>query len=114
MENTEAPTQREMRDFSRRLFGSEHRLEVALAILEIDSKEPHRLYKQALADELGVTDREVEKHLSVFKEIGMLEKHPDPPPPEKRGRGQPPKVLRRREDHFWNCLGELGERFRSP
>jgi predicted ArsR family transcriptional regulator len=113
MENISASRRRKMRTFSRRLFGKEHRLEVALAILELDAKEPHRLYKQALADELGVTDREIEKHLAAFKALGMLERHPNPPRSEKRGRGQPPQVLRRREDHLWNCLAELGERFRS-
>jgi len=102
-----------MRVLSRRLFGCEHRLEVALTILELEANEPHRLYKQALADELGVTDREIEKHLSLFRDLGMLERHPNPPPPpEKRGRGQPPQVLRCREDHFWSCLSELGERSR--
>ncbi len=105
-----------MQAFSRRLFGMSHRLEVALAILDLQDEEPHNLYKEALANLLGVTDAEVEKHLRAFRSIGMLEDHPDPPaPPEKRGRGRPPAVLQPTGDEFWNCLEELGNRFRrSP
>jgi hypothetical protein len=115
MENITALRRQRMREFSRRLFGNEHRLEVALTILELGANEPHRLYKQALADELGVTDHEIEKHLSAFRELDMLEWHPDPPPPpKKQGPGKPPKVLRCRDDHFWQCLNELGDRFRRP
>src|SRR5919106_6780385 len=112
MENITASKQEEMRRFSKRLFGNEHRLEVALTILELAAKEPHRLYKQALADELGVTDREIEMQLRPFRALGMLERHPDPPPPpEKRGRGAPPQVLQCSDDRFWHCLNELGSRF---
>jgi DNA-binding MarR family transcriptional regulator len=114
MENITASKQAEMKRFSKRLFGNEHRLEVALTILELAETEPHRLYKQALADELGVTDREIEMQLRRFRALGMIERHPDPPAsPEKRGPGAPPQVFRCSDDRFWNCLDELGNRFRS-
>jgi predicted ArsR family transcriptional regulator len=114
MENISAPRLAELRVFSRRLFGREHRLEVALAILDVSDEEPHNLYKETLAKTLGVTDTEVEKHLRAFRAIGLLEDHPDPPdPPEKRGRGRPPTIVRPTGDGFWRCLEELGDRFQQ-
>lgn len=98
---------------SKRLFGNKHRLEVALKILELGAKQPHNLYKQSLARELGVTDAEIEKHLQAFRAVGMLERHPSPPsPPERRGRGKPPMIFRCSMDEFWGCLDRLGARFR--
>ncbi len=99
--------------FSRQLFGKVHRLEVALAILALSDRDPQRIYKEALANALGVGDTEVEKHLSAFRKLGLLERHPQPPKaPGKRGPGRPPIILRPTSDHFWECLQELGERFR--
>ena len=109
----------EVQDFSAELFGNAHRLEVALAILSFSAREPHRVYKQALADALDVKDPEVEKHLSAFRNTGLLERHPNPPKDPrapttsgKKRTGRPPAVFRPTNDHFWQCLGELGERFR--
>jgi predicted transcriptional regulator len=99
--------------YSENLFGSSRRLEIALAILFVSEKEPHNLYKQALADRLGIGDGLVEKHLKVFRKAGLLENHPKPPrPPGKRERGAPRVVLQRTPDEFWHCLQQLGERFR--
>lgn len=115
MEKITAKERRRMQSFSRRLFGNHRRLEVALAILDLRDREPHNLYKQAVATALGVTDAEVEKHLRAFRAIGLIERHPDPPsPPKKRGRGAPPVILKPTSDHFWECLEELGARFRRP
>lgn len=101
--------------YSENLFGSSRRLEIALAILFVSEQEPHNLYKQALANRLGIGDGLVEKHLEVFRKAGLLEKHPKPPqPPGKRGRGAPRVVFRRTSDEFWHCLQRLGERFRRP
>jgi hypothetical protein len=98
---------------SRRLFGNKHRLEVALKIVELGGEQPHRLYKQALAKELGLTDAEIEKHLKTFRSTGMLERHPSPPkPPSPRGPGKPPVIFRPSDDPFWGCLQHLGDRSR--
>lgn len=105
----------DMGKFSAALFGNRHRLAVAIAIRAVSRQEPHNLYKQALADALGLTDSEIEKHFRDFKNIGLLEKDPEPPsPPKKRGRGKPPTVFRITDDKFWHCLDELGQRFRRP
>jgi hypothetical protein len=103
----------EVQSFSGQLFGSRHRLGVALAIIMVSSAEPYNLYKQALAEKLDVKDPEVEKHLRTFRELGVLERHPDPPPPPTtRGRGRPPTILQPTDDQFWTCLEDLGRRFR--
>lgn len=112
MEKVDAAQRNEMEAFSGRLFGNRHRLEVALTILEIAARSPEALYKESIAKALGVTNAEVQKHLSVFTDLGMLEASPGSKPkrPQSR-RGRPPKVLRPKQDHFWECLRELGKRF---
>jgi hypothetical protein len=105
----------EVQTLSATLFGNRHRLEVALAIALMSQSAPDKLYRQALADLLEIRDPEVEKQLRVFRKIGLIEKHPNPPPPPaKRGPGRPPIILRKTSDHFWECLQELGDRFRRP
>ena len=95
------------------LFGNRHRLPVALAVALVSEEAPSKLYRQAIADMLGLRDPEVAKQLRVFRTVGLIEEHPNPPKaPAKRGRGRPPIVLRRTNDHFWACLEELGDRFR--
>ena len=84
------------------LFGNRHRLPVALAIALVSEEAPSKLYRQAIANMLGLRDPEVAKQLRVFRAIGLIEKHPNPPgSPAKRGRGRPPIVLRRTNDCFW-------------
>jgi hypothetical protein len=100
--------------FSAQMFGNKHRLEVALAILALRELDPQRVYKQALADALGVRDSEVAKHIKVFRDLELLEPYPSPRGPASRPAGRPPLVLRPTPDHFWDCLQELGDRFRRP
>lgn len=103
----------EMQRFSEVMFGAKHRLSFAVTVLRLARKEPHNLYKQQLARELGVHDPEIEKHLADFTALKLIESHPDPPdPPERRGRGKPPEIMRPVDDDFWTCLQSLGERFR--
>jgi len=103
----------ELQRFSEVMFGAKHRLSFAVAVLRVARKEPHNFYKQKLARELGVHDPEIEKHLADFTALELIETHPDPPdPPERRGRGKPPEIMRLVDDDFWACLQSLGERFR--
>jgi predicted ArsR family transcriptional regulator len=102
-----------MRSFSKAMLGSAHRLAVATAIIETSNHDPKRLYKQAIADALGLTDAEVEKHLRVFRSVGLLEPLPGAPAREgQRGPGRPPTVFRQTDDRLWRCLQEMGDRFR--
>lgn len=112
MEKEDAITH-EMQRFSEAMFGTKHRLSFAVAVLQLANKEPHNLYKQQLARELGVHDSEIKKHLAVFSTLDLIEPHPDPPPPPKgRGRGKPPDILRPADHEFWACLQSLGDRCR--
>lgn len=100
-----------MRDWSEAFFGKAHRLAVYVLAANADQDE---LYAQAIATVLSVGQQEAGKHLDALRRAGLLksvEKDPtDPEIPLKAGR--PPARVVRTDDELWDCLRQLGERFR--
>ena len=96
--------------WSKTVFRKEHRLAVALAANEA---QPERLYAQAIADDLGLPQREVSLHLRDFEAAGLLQRSGRPSPSERRP-GRPGILYSRSEDDFWTYIASLGQRFRRP
>jgi len=96
-----------LRRRSELLFGSSHRLPIAVLAA---TAERHQLYARRIAQEAGVGDKESVRILGDLEEAHLLE--PDEPPDQRLGRGRPPRYLWRTDDVFWGCVLALGERFR--
>ncbi len=104
--------QEEMRRWSKTVFRNDHRLEVAVLAQAADQES--ELYPQAIADALELHQAEVRKHFQDLVRAGLLERT-DKKAPTAGRRGSAGKLYARTEDDFWQCLSELGERFRrSP
>ncbi len=97
-----------LRDRSAALFGSEHRLVVAVYAAVA---EPEQLYAGWIARQARISRKEAGKHLRKLQAADVLERV-ERTPPADRGRGQPPDYLWRRDDRFWEGVLALGERFR--
>jgi predicted ArsR family transcriptional regulator len=97
-----------MRTWSKTVFRRDHRLAVAVASLEAGKRE---LYAEAIAEQLDLTSKEVGTHLRDFERAGLLVPSKMKGPTSKQG-GRPGGLFVRTQDDFWNCLQELGERFR--
>lgn len=112
----------EIEQFSLRVFGSSHRLSVLL--LAADA-EPKRLYVEAIAKCIGVGTQPKEaatkelgrftrEQLQDLKDAALLRDNHHPPRRPKGLNGRTPTTyLARTDDHFWECLQELGDRFRK-
>ncbi len=96
-----------MRQRSRALFNSPHRL--AAAVLAASS-ETDDLYAGRIADRTGMTRAEAKRQLASFEDADLIESAGRAKP---RGRtGQPPLVWRRCDDRFWALVLDLGEKYR--
>jgi hypothetical protein len=95
------------------LFGSPHRLRVALLVGIADADE---LYAAKIAHEAGIDRTEAMRELAHFQAAEMLVPAARPPKDQgQRGRGRPPQYLQRRDEQAWAALEALGARFRrSP
>lgn len=97
-----------MGDWSKLVFGNEHFLAVALMVF---TAEPQELYAGSIADQLEVDWTEVDERFDDLRLAKLLKRDRTVErPPGKRGR--PPAYHSRIDDGFWQCLWELGERFR--
>jgi hypothetical protein len=114
-------------DFSRSVFGCEHRLSVLVLAAHAGAAE---LYVGGLHAALlsrpgdrGVIETFVRKQLKALEAGGMLvdapeeekvlwKKHQRERATNAKGAGTSPKLLCRTEDEFWDCLQTLGDRFR--
>jgi hypothetical protein len=96
-----------MRQWSERMFGSKHRLPVAVAAIDAERGE---LYPQLIAKRLGIRDPEVRRQFQVLRGAGLLER--DRSTRATRTGGRLPDLYRRTDDEFWRCLEGLGDRFR--
>lgn len=96
-----------VRERSEALFGSPHRLRVALLI---SLAEPEELYAARIAQAAELGNKEVTRefaHLEAAKLLAQVSRSAAP-----SGRGRPPRMLQRRDDQAWDALQALGERFR--
>jgi hypothetical protein len=98
-----------MRAWSNLVFGSPHRLPVAVLSA---SAEPGELYAQRIAKAVGTDVKEARRLLSDLQRAKVLQSVDAPAGP--RGRGRPPKHLWRCDDQFWGYIQKLGERYRRP
>ena len=99
----------EVRARSEALFGSPHRLRVALLASLAESDE---LYAACIARAAGIDRKEAVRELAHFEAAELLVEISGSPRPRRRGR--PARVLERRDDDAWAALQALGERFRRP
>lgn len=98
-----------VRERSEALFGSPHRLGVALLVA---GAEPGELYAARIAEAANVDRRQAARELEDFRRAEVLvftgEFH------HEGGRGRPGELMARREEEAWEALQALGERFRRP
>ncbi len=96
-----------MEKWSGAMFGSAHRLPVAVVALELDA-EADGIYAEAVKERLGFPSSiRATEHLNRLVDAKLLK------PPRKRrvgGRGRPRKVYAKSDDEFWDCLTNLVER----
>lgn len=98
-----------VRTRSEALFGSPHRLRMALlASIAADDE----LYAGRLAPAAGIDRKEARREVADFEAAGLLVAAGEPPGPRKRGRQ--PQMLTRDDNEAWAALQILGERFRRP
>jgi hypothetical protein len=93
-----------LRRSSRLLFGSPHRLPVAVLTAEAAR---HELYANAIAEQAGIARKDAVRMLEDWRAAGLL--MIDDPPIGPRPRGRQPQYLWRCEDQFWSCMLILGE-----
>jgi predicted ArsR family transcriptional regulator len=98
----------EVRARSDALFGSPHRLRVALLASVADADE---LYAARIAEEADIGRKEAVRELAHFEAAELLVAVTATHRPRRRGR---PARLFERRDEAWNALQALGERFRRP
>jgi hypothetical protein len=96
-----------MRSWSDLVFGSPHRLPVAVLTAAATPKE---LYAACIARRVGTDRKEARRLLGDLERAKVLA--PATPPPGSRPRGRPPEYLWRCDDEFWSCIQQLGERYR--
>lgn len=103
MENDAIEWQK-MEEWSGVLFGSVHRLPVAVAALEL-ADHPDGIYAEAIKERLGLpSSTRAAEQLDRFVKAGLLK------PPRKKhlgGKGRPRKVYAQSNDEFWECLKSL-------
>jgi len=99
----------EVRARSDALFGSPHRLRIALLASVADADE---LYAARIADEADIGRKEAVRELAHFEAADLLV--PVTATQRPRRRGRPARMLERRDEEAWNALQALGERFRRP
>lgn len=101
---------KDVRARSEALFGSPHRLRVALLASLAEGDE---LYAARIARAAGIDNQEAVRELAHFEAAELLVEVSRSPRPRRRGR--PARMLERRDDEAWAALQALGERFRrSP
>lgn len=86
-----------IREVSQALFGSSHRLEVAVAIARQD---PGVFYARQIAVALALPDNVVGNEIRHLEKAGLLDRLP-------RVRGQNAHYLQRVESPVWNLMEEL-------
>lgn len=91
------------------LFGSPHRLRMALLASLADGDE---LYAARIARAAEIGNKEAVRELAHFEQADLLVEVTRRPGPRPRGR--PARLLERRDDEAWAALQALGERFRRP
>ena len=96
-----------LRRRSELLFGSPHRLPVA--VLTAEAKR-HELFAKAIAELAGIERKDAVRLLGDWRAADLLDVDETAPGPRPRG-GQP-NYLRRRDDKFWECMQALGEKYR--
>lgn len=92
---------------SEALFGSPHRLRVALLASLADADE---LYAARIARHAEIDRKEAVRELAHFEAADLLA--PVVRVPSKSGRGRPARFLERRDEAAWKALQALGERYR--
>ena len=85
---------------------------LSIAVLAKASR-PEDLYPSSIAKRLGLSPDTVGDHFRDLSDAGLLAKSKAKAAASRKG-GRPGELYVRTEDEFWNCLQELGERFRRP
>jgi hypothetical protein len=98
-----------LRQRSQLLFGSPHRLPVAVLAATAGEGE---LFGSAIAERAEVGTKDAIRLLHAWEAAGLLA--PAPPPPGPKRRGRPAEYFERREDLFWIYMRELAEPYRRP
>jgi hypothetical protein len=96
-----------MRAWSDLVFGSPHRLPVAVLSAAAGRQE---LYAGYIAGRIGADRKEARRLLDDLQRAKLLA--PAERPPGPRPQGKQPNYLWRCDDEFWSCIQELGERYR--
>lgn len=91
------------------LFGSPHRLRVALLLSIADDDE---LYASRVGEAAGIGRKEAVRELAHFEAAELLLPATESKPTGRRGR--PARLLERRDEEAWAALQALGERYRRP
>lgn len=93
---------------SKALFGSPHRLPVALLISLADAGE---LYAACIAEAAQIDRKEAVREFEHLQSADLLV--PVSREIKPRPRGRPAQFMERRDDDAWSALQALGERFRQ-
>jgi hypothetical protein len=96
-----------MRAWSDLVFGSPHRLPVAVMSAAATREE---LYAGFIAGRVGTDRKEAGRLLGDLQRAKVLAQAERPP--GSRPQGKPPSYLWRCDDEFWSCIQQLGERYR--
>jgi DNA-binding transcriptional MocR family regulator len=92
-----------IRDFSKLVFGSKYRLEVAA---RIGAADPRLVYARDLAEALSLTDNLVHPELRHFESAGLLVRLGRP-------RGQQIQYYERTNSSFWPLARQLTEELQA-
>jgi hypothetical protein len=96
-----------MRAWSNLVFGSPHRLPVAVLA---SSAQRSELYAAQIADGIGTERKDAGRLLGDLQRAKVLIRAEAPPGP--RPRGKQPAYMWRCDDAFWSCIEQLAERYR--
>jgi hypothetical protein len=94
---------------SKALFGSPHRLPVALLVSLADADE---LYAACIAEAAEIDRKEATREFKHLQSADLL--IPVSREIKLRARGRPAQFMERRDDYAWSALQALAERFRQP
>jgi len=94
---------------SKALFGSPHRLPVALLVSLAEADE---LYAACIAEAAQIDRKEAAREFEHLQSADLL--IPVSREIKPRPRGRPAQFMERRDDYAWSALQALGERFRQP